>query len=340
MENKSYIIAEIGCNHAGSVNNAKTMVKLAKAANVDAVKFQTFNASKLISKDAPLCEYQKSSTTLSQLEMTKRLELKKEDYLMLRDYAESLGLEVFSTPFDIESIDFLAANNQNIWKIPSGEITNLPYLRHLASSANISDTIIISTGMSDLEEIDFALDIFKNFKNIFILHCTTQYPTPLEDVNLAVLKTLKDRYKNHKIGLSDHSLGTIAAIGAVAMGAQMIEKHFTLSRHLEGPDHCASMEFSELKSMVEDIRSLEIAIGSGDKTANKSEIGNKKIARRSIVANAAIKKGEVFTTSNITTKRPATGISPIHFDEILGLKSQNDFAIDEIIIDERFSAQE
>lgn len=329
------IIAEIGCNHNGDKNLARKMVKLAKECGVDGVKFQTFNSSLLISKYADKAEYQKKTTgeDENQLEMTRKLELSHEDYLELKEYAESLNLKVFSTPFDFESIEFLENQKQNIWKIPSGELTNLPYLERIGNFDIENKEIILSTGMATIEEIQTAIDILQKNKTnrIIILHCNTEYPTPDKDVNVSAITDLQKHFSNYEIGYSDHSVGYVAATMAVAYGVSFIEKHFTLDKNFEGPDHKASATPDELKQLVENVRRSEIMLGSGHKQVTDSEAKNKKIARKSIIAKCQINKGDVFTEDNLTSKRPGNGISPMHWYEVLGKKSEYDFDEDQLI---------
>lgn len=335
------IIAEIGCNHNGNKELAREMVTIAKECGVDGVKFQSFKADLLISKYAEKADYQKVTTgnNESQLDMTKKLELNYIDYVELENYAKSLGLEVFSTAFDFESIDFLEKNQQRIWKIPSGEITNLPYLERIGNFDIDNKEIILSTGMATLEEISNALLILqKNRKNnITILHCNTEYPTPDEDVNVSAILNLKENFPNYKIGFSDHSIGYTAAIMSVAYDISFIEKHFTLNKDFEGPDHKASATPEELKALVENVRRAEKMYGFEKKIVSKSESKNIKIARKSIVAKKNIKKGEIFSEENITCKRPGNGISPMNWYKVLGEKAQKDFGEDELIISERVS---
>ncbi len=329
------IIAEIGCNHNGDKNLAKKMVSIAKECGVDGVKFQTFNSSLLISKYADKAEYQKKTTgeNENQLEMTKKLELSHEALLELQDYAKSLDLEVFSTPFDFESIQFLEENNQKIWKIPSGELTNLPYLERIGNFEIEGKEIILSTGMATLEEIQRALDILqKNKQNrIIILHCNTEYPTPDEDVNVSAIRDLQKHFPDYEIGYSDHSVGCVASTMSVAYGITFIEKHFTLDKNFEGPDHKASATPEELKLLVENIRKAEIMLGSGIKKVTTSEMKNKKIARKSIIAKNNIKQGDIFTEENLICKRPGNGISPMHWYDILGKVAEKDFEEDQLI---------
>lgn len=343
--NKVFIVAEIGCNHNGDSKLAKKMIEIAKQCGVDAVKFQTFKANKLISKYAPKAEYQKitTGTSDSQLEMTKKLELPFNDFVNLANYARSLGLTVFSTPFDDESIDFLAELQQKIWKIPSGELTNLPYLEKIARLPINDKKIILSIGMATIDEVKVALDILEkngvSKSSITILHCNTEYPTPYEDVNLNVLHHLKTEFNDYSIGFSDHSPGYFAGIAAVPYGICFIEKHFTLDRNFIGPDHKASVTPDELALLCEGIRAVESCLGSSKKIVTKSEAKNKIVARKSIVANKSIKQGEKFTIENITTKRPGNGISPMHWYELLGKEAQRDFLEDELIEDNRFVNQ-
>ncbi len=341
---KVYIVAEIGCNHNGSKELAKKMVDEAKKCGVDAVKFQTFNSSLLISKYADKAEYQKRTTgeNESQLEMTRKLELSHEDYLYLRDYAISLGLEVFSTAFDFESIAFLEKEKQKIWKIPSGEITNLPYLEKIGSIEIENKLIILSTGMSTIEEIKKAIEILQSKKKnrIIILHCNTEYPTPDEDVNISAIQDLQEHFPNYEIGFSDHSVGCIGAIMAVSYGISFIEKHFTLDKNFPGPDHKASATPQELKELVENVKRAEIIYGTGIKKVTTSEAKNKKIARKSIIAKKKIKKGEIFTEDNLICKRPGSGISPMYWHEIIGKQAEYDFEEDELIKSSYFKNEE
>ncbi|HAU3151124.1 TPA: N-acetylneuraminate synthase [Salmonella enterica subsp. diarizonae] len=341
-----YIVAEIGCNHNGDFQLAKKMVEEAQKAGVDAVKFQTFKADQLISKCAPKAEYQIKVTgnQESQLEMTRKLELPYDEFIKLEEYAKQLGLDVFSTPFDLDSIDFLASRNQKIWKIPSGELLNLPYLEKIAKLPIVDKKIVLSTGMATVEEINLSLRVFSDNgispENITILHCNTEYPTPYEDVNLNTICGFKKLFKQYNIGFSDHSPGYFAGIASVPYGITFIEKHFTLDKNFEGPDHKASVTPDELKLLCEGIRAIETSLGSYDKLVTRSERKNKIVARKSIVAKCAIKKGEIFTINNITTKRPGNGISPMHWYEVLGKKAEKDFEEDQLIVHSGFSEQE
>ncbi|HDL1113160.1 TPA: N-acetylneuraminate synthase [Mannheimia haemolytica] len=340
-----FIVAEIGCNHNGDPALAKKMVDVAKECGVDAVKFQTFKADKLISKYAPKAEYQKvtTGTADSQLEMTRKLELPYEEFVKLEAYARSLGLEVFSTPFDFESIDFLASQQQKVWKIPSGELTNLPYLEKIARLPIEGKTIVISTGMATIEETKASLKVLEDNgvakKDITILHCNTEYPTPYEDVNLNAFHQLKQEFGDYSLGFSDHSAGYFAGLAAVPYGITFIEKHFTLDKNFEGPDHKASVTPEELKLLCEGIRAVEKSLGSSEKLVTNSEAKNKIVARKSIIAARPIKKGEIFTTENITTKRPGNGISPMFWYDVLGKEAQQDFEEDQLIQDFRFENQ-
>ena len=330
---KVYIIAEAGVNHNGSLKLAKQLIDIASCAGIDAVKFQSFKASNLVSENAKKAEYQKETTNQheSQFDMLKKLELKKETHLELIKYSKEKNIEFLSTPFDLESIDLLDDLGLNIFKIPSGEITNLPYLRKIGS---LKKEVILSTGMSNLQEIKDALDILiesgTQKDNITILHANTEYPTPYEDVNLNAMRTISKEF-NIKVGYSDHTLGIEVPIAAVAMGATIIEKHFTIDKTLDGPDHKASLDSDELKAMVCGIRNIENALGNGIKQASKSESKNICIVRKSIVASKDIKKGEIFTEKNITTKRPGNGISPMKWDDIVGSIATKNYIKDELI---------
>ena len=330
----TFIIAEAGVNHNGSVDIAKKLIDVASKAGANAVKFQTFKATNLVSKNAPKAQYQKQTTDKNetQFEMIKKLELDIDAHKELISYCKQKNIMFLSTPFDHDSIQLLNELGLEIFKIPSGEITNLPYLRHIGK---LNKNIILSTGMANIGEIEDAIDILVKSgtkkKNITILHANTQYPTPLEDVNLKAMVTIGKTF-DIAYGYSDHTLGIEVDIAAVALGATIIEKHFTLDKTMQGPDHKASLEPHELKAMVSAIRNIELALGSGIKKPSKSEIPNKSIARKSIVAKIAIKKGEILTEKNITIKRPGNGISPMHWDEIIGTKASQDYNEDELII--------
>lgn len=327
------IIAEAGVNHNGSLKMAKQLVDVAKNAGADYVKFQTGVPEKVISVFAEQAEYQKVNTGIreSQLDMVRKIMLSFADFVALKEYCDRIGIKFLSTPFDFDAIDFLASLQIDYMKIPSGEITNLPYLRKIA---RLKIPVILSTGMSDMKEIEMALDVLvKNGmqqENLALLHCNTEYPTPYEDVNLRAMLTLRDTF-GVRIGYSDHTQGIEVPIAAVAMGAEIIEKHFTLDRALPGPDHKASLEPNELKAMVTSIRNIEQALGSGIKTVSVSERKNMAIARKSIVAAKTIKAGEIYTEENLTVKRPGNGVSPMMWDSVLGQKAKRDFQEDELI---------
>lgn len=330
--NRTIIIAEAGVNHNGDMNIAHRLIDAAADAGVDYVKFQTFKTKNLVSCDAPTAEYQKSATNeTSQFAMLKRLELSEEQHLDLIDYCRQKGVNFLSTAFDLDSIDLLNQFDLDFWKIPSGEITNYPYLVKIART---SKPVVMSTGMCDLADVKNALDVLTENgvkkEDITLLHCNTQYPTPMSDVNLNAMITLADTF-GVKTGYSDHTQGIEVPIAAVALGAKVIEKHFTLDRNMEGPDHKASLEPHELKAMVEAIRNIEKAIGNPEKCASASETPNKAIARKSIVAKCHIAKGELLTENNITVKRPGNGISPMRWREVIGTTATRDFAPDELI---------
>ncbi|RJR26631.1 N-acetylneuraminate synthase [candidate division WWE3 bacterium] len=326
-----FIIAEAGVNHNGDIKLAKKLIDAAKSAGADAVKFQTFKAESGVSKIAQKAEYQKQTTGAdeSQLKMVKRLELSFCDFKKLKKYCEEKEILFLSTPFDLDSIDFLESLDMSIYKVPSGEITNLTYLIKIARTGK---PVIMSTGMSDLDEVGSALDVLRDngAGTITLLHCNTQYPTPFEDANIKAMLTLKERF-GVAVGYSDHTLGIEAPIAAVALGATVIEKHFTLDKNMEGPDHKASLDPQELKAMVTSIRNIEVALGDGIKRPSKSETPNKEVARKSIVARRNIVKGEIFTEDNLTVKRPGNGISPMKWFEVLGKKATRDFCEDELI---------
>jgi N,N'-diacetyllegionaminate synthase len=325
------IIAEAGVNHNGDFGLAKKMVEAAHEAGADIIKFQTFVPENLVSKYAQKAEYQKETTDAaeSQLAMIKRLMLADKEFAKLKEYCGEIGIGFLSTPFDLASIEFLNELGCDLWKIPSGEVTNLPYLEKIAETHK---PVIMSTGMCTTEEIHAAVDVMNagGAGEITLLHCTTEYPAPFEDVNLNAMDTLRKEF-GLKVGYSDHTKGICVPLAAVAKGAVIIEKHFTLDRNLEGPDHKASLEPKELKEMVENIRRVEAALGTGIKEPAPSEIKNMAIARKSIVAKTKIKKGEIYTTENITTKRPGSGISPMRWHEILGSRANRDYEEDELI---------
>ena len=331
--NKVFIISEAGVNHNGSVELAKKLIDVASEAGVDAVKFQTFKTENLVSKNAQKADYQKEATDKeeSQFDMIKKLELDTDTHNELIAYCKSKDIMFLSTPFDHDSIDMLNELGLEIFKIPSGEITNLPYLRHIGK---LEKKVILSTGMADIGEIEDALDILVEVgtkkENITVLHANTMYPTPMEDVNLKAMVTIGNTF-DLPFGYSDHTLGIEVDIAAVAMGASVIEKHFTLDKTMEGPDHKASLEPDELIAMVKAIRNIELALGSSVKKPSKSEQPNIAIARKSIVASKSIKKGQLLTEENLTIKRPGSGINPMRWDEMIGMKSLKDYEVDELI---------
>lgn len=325
-----YIIAEAGVNHNGSFETACKLVDAAKAAGVDCIKFQTFKSENLVSHNAQKADYQKNTTGEgSQIDMLKKLELSYNEFLSLKEYCDRSEICFLSTPFDFESIDFLNKIDMPFWKIPSGEITNYPYLAALAKTGK---PVVMSTGMCTIDDIDAAVKALleNGTKDIRLLHCNTEYPTPFEDVNLNAMQTIKNRF-GCEVGYSDHTKGIEIPIAAVAMGATIIEKHFTLDRNMEGPDHKASLEPHELCAMVSAIRNVEKALGTGIKEPSESEKKNIVIARKSIIAARDIKQGELFTEENLTVKRPGSGISPMRWNEVLGEKAKRDFVEDELI---------
>ncbi|WP_395947035.1 N-acetylneuraminate synthase [Caedibacter taeniospiralis] len=331
---KVFIIAEAGVNHNGSIELAKKLIDVASDAGADAVKFQTFKTELCISKNAQKAKYQIENTGKkeeSQYEMIKKLELDKEAHLILMDYCQQKSIMFLSTPFDHDSISLLKDMGLEIFKIPSGEITNLPYLRVIGG---LNKQVILSTGMADIGDIEDALDVLissgTSKDNITVLHANTEYPTPMCDVNLKAMETIAQTFKV-KVGYSDHTLGIEVPIAAVAMGAVVIEKHFTLDKTMEGPDHKASLEPHELKAMVSSIRNIEKALGNGVKKPSPSELPNMSIARKSIIALKSIAKGEKFTEENIGIKRPGNGMSPMYWDEVIGTSAQKDYQEDELI---------
>lgn len=334
MKDKVLIIAEAGVNHNGSLEIAKRLVDKASSAGVDIIKFQTFKAEKLVSKAAKQAEYQKKNIgngEETQYAMLKKLELSNEQHEELIAYCNLKNIRFFSTAFDMDSIDYLHSLNLGLWKIPSGEITNYPYLKKIAS---YKEPIILSTGMCELTDIENAINVLVTngvSKNtITVLHCNTEYPTPMKDVNLKAMLEIKEKF-GVKIGYSDHTEGIEVPIAAVALGATVIEKHFTLDKNMVGPDHKASLEPSELKAMVKSIRNIEQALGTGHKTISESERKNIEIARKSIVAAKDIKEGEIFTEENLTVKRPGNGISPMEWENIIGKVAKRDFQEEELI---------
>ena len=328
-----FIIAEAGVNHNGSIELAFKLIDAAVEAGVDAVKFQTFKAENLVSKNTQKAEYQKQTTNPleSQLDMLKKLELDVDVHKKLIKYCNAKGILFLSSPFDHDSIDLLNELGLKIYKIPSGEITNLPYLRRIGSLAK---QVILSTGMSTLKEVGDALAILVDSgtkkENITVLHANTMYPTPMEDVNLNAMKTIKKEF-DVAVGYSDHTLGIEVDIAAVAMGASIVEKHFTIDKAKEGPDHKASLEPEELRAMVIAIRNVEKALGDGIKIPSGSEKPNIVVARKSILANQKIKKGDTLTEENIIVKRPGNGISPMKWDEVIGLVAAKDYQVDDKI---------
>ncbi|MBD5234268.1 MAG: N-acetylneuraminate synthase [Bacteroidales bacterium] len=332
-DNHIIVIAEAGVNHNGDLSLAKRMVVEARKAGADYVKFQTAVPELVISTFAPKAEYQKETTgeAQSQLEMCKAIHLPLSDYAGLKALCEEEGIGFMSTPFDLVSIDCLEEIGQKVWKIPSGEITNLPYLRKIGL---LGHEIIMSTGMASLEEVETAVRILENAgtprRNISLLHCTTQYPAPMDSVNLKAMDALA-ALGCKSVGYSDHTEGIGVSVAAAARGARIIEKHFTLDRNLPGPDHRASLEPAELQKLVEEIRKVEIILGDGHKAATPAEQPNIEIARKSIVAARDIEEGEIFTEENITVKRPGNGISPLLWDSVLGRKAVRAFGADELI---------
>ncbi|WDP93217.1 MAG: N-acetylneuraminate synthase [Desulfobacter sp.] len=331
---KIFIIAEAGVNHNGSLDRAGEMVRQAALAGADAVKFQTFSPEALVTRHAARADYQKRDLPgqKSQLEMLQGLELSLDAHRELMGTCRRHGIQFLSSPFDLGSIDLLQGLGISRWKIPSGEITNLPYLRKIAA---LGQEIILSTGMSDINEVGRALEVFRSAglspDRVTLLHCNTEYPTPMEDVNLSAMQTMAGAFPGVKIGYSDHTQGIEIPIAAAALGAVVIEKHFTLDKSLSGPDHKASLDVDELKQMVKGIRNVEKALGNGEKTPSPSETKNIAAARKSIVAACNILKGAAFTKSNLAVKRPGTGLSPMKWDEILGTKASRNYNTDDLI---------
>jgi N,N'-diacetyllegionaminate synthase len=333
MTQHTLIIAEAGVNHNGNLALARQLIDAAADAGADLVKFQTFNASRQVTRTAQKADYQSQTTDKaeSQHDMLRRLELTEAMHHQLIAHCATRNIGFFSTAFDIDSIDLLLRLHQAHFKIPSGEITNLPYLRHIGK---LGKSIILSTGMATLADIEAAIDVLEQAgtprANITVLHCTTEYPTPMAEVNLRAMQSIQTAF-GVAVGYSDHTPGIEVAIAAVALGATVIEKHFTLDRNLPGPDHQASLEPAELKAMVTAIRNIEIALGDGIKRLTTSEARNKPVARKSLVASQAIKAGDVFSAQNVTTKRPGTGISPMRWDEVMGQLAHKDYEADELI---------
>jgi len=333
MTQRTLIIAEAGVNHNGDLVLAKKLIDIAAETGADLVKFQTFCADRLVTHAANKADYQTKAKggNESQHEMLRQLELRPEMHKELIAHCALRNIGFFSTGFDIDSIDLLVSLGQDYFKIPSGEITNLPYLRHIG---RLCKPVIISTGMATMGDIEAAIDVLEEAgtsrDNMTLLHCTTEYPTPMADVNLRAMLSIKSAF-GVAVGYSDHTSGIEVAIAAVALGATVIEKHFTLDRNLTGPDHKASLEPSELKALVSAIRNIEVALGDGIKRLTPSEAKNKPIARKSLVVIQAIKAGELFTEHNISAKRPGTGISPMQWDKVVGRKAHRDYAVDELI---------
>ena len=332
--NHTIIIAEAGVNHNGSIELAKLLIDEAVESGVDYIKFQTFKSENLVTRTAKQADYQKKNigdSDNSQYNMLKELELSEEQHFELIEYCNKKGIKFFSTAFDMDSIDFLTSLNLGLWKIPSGELTNYPYVKKIAS---FGEPVILSTGMSSTEEISDTVNLLVSCglpkEKITILHCNTEYPTPMCDVNLLAMNSIKKRFQT-EIGYSDHTVGIEVPIAAVALGAKVIEKHFTLDRNLPGPDHKASLEPSELKALVSAIRNIEQALGSEEKKVSSSEMKNKAVARKSIVAAKAIKAGEMFSEENLTVKRPGIGISPMKWESVIGQVAIRDFEQDELI---------
>tara|TARA_B100000787_G_scaffold170069_1_gene163811 strand:- start:9293 stop:10300 length:1008 start_codon:yes stop_codon:yes gene_type:complete len=333
MKKPILIIAEAGVNHNGDLALAKQLIDVAADAGADLVKFQTFSADRLVTREAKKADYQSEATgnVETQHQMLSRLELTASMHHELIAYCATRNIEFFSTGFDIESVDFLMGLGIKHFKIPSGEITNLPYLRHIGQ---FSKSVIISTGMATLGDIEAAIDVIEQAGTrrslITVLHCTTEYPTPMDEVNLSAMQSIRAAF-GVATGYSDHTAGIEVSIAAAALGATVIEKHFTLDKNLPGPDHKASLKPDELKAMVNAIRNIEISLGDGIKRLTPSEALNKPVARKSLVAGKAIKAGEVFSVENITTKRPGIGISPMNWDTVIGSKAVRDFMADELI---------
>jgi N,N'-diacetyllegionaminate synthase len=333
MTNKTIIIAEAGVNHNGDIKLAKQLVNAAASAGADFVKFQTFDAGRQVTESAQKADYQSLLTDggESQYDMLRRLQLTESMHRELIAYCRSCKIGFFSTGFDIKSVDLLVSLGQDLFKIPSGEITNLPYLRHIGG---LNKEIILSTGMATLGEIEAAIDVLEKAgtsrEKMTVLHCTTEYPTPMDEVNLRAMRSIGDAF-GVAVGYSDHTKGIEVSIAAVSLGATIIEKHFTLDRKLPGPDHQASLEPAELSALVFAIRNIELALGDGIKRPTPSEIRNKAAIRKSLVVSHAVKAGELFTPENLTTKRPGSGISPMRWDEFIGQKAQRDFSADDLI---------
>ncbi len=334
MENKKVlIIAEAGVSHNGDFDLARKMIDVAVDCGVDIIKFQTFKSENLVTKTASKANYQIKNTGKndSQLSMLKKLELREIDFINLKKYCEEKKIKFFSTGFDLESLAFLKELNMGLWKVPSGEITNLPYLEFIGKS---NEPVILSTGMSTMDEIEAAIEILVKSgterSKITVLHCNTDYPTRFEDVHMNAMNTIKERL-DISVGYSDHTPGVEVSLAAVALGAEVIEKHFTLDKTFEGPDHKASLDPEELRILVTQIRNIEKSLGRFEKIPSVSEIKNIQVARKSIVAKTKIKQGDPFTSYNLTTKRPGTGISPMKWYEVIGTTAKKDYEEDELI---------
>lgn len=335
MNNKTLIIAEAGVNHNGSIETALKLVDVAADAGADIVKFQTFKAKNLVTDSAEMADYQKKNMgqEKSQLKMLSDLELSYEDHYVLIEHCKKRNIRFLSTAFDFESLDFLDTLKMGIWKIPSGEITNLPYLEIIGRKG---DPVILSTGMADFQEVEAAVRVLTTvglpLKKISVLHCNTDYPTKMEDVHLLAMRSLGEKL-NVSFGYSDHTMGIEVPIAATALGAVVIEKHFTLDRNLPGPDHKASLEPLELKAMVQAIRNINLALGRSEKLPTESELKNRAVARKSLVAKKSIKSGDVFSAENLTTRRPGNGVSPMRWYEFIGKKASRDYQENELIHD-------
>ena len=331
MSKHVYIIAEAGVNHNGRLDLALQLCDAAKDAGVDAIKFQTWKTELIISKNTEMADYQKKNlgNDDSQYDMLKKLELSYDNFRLIKDYCDNIGIQFLSTADETESLDFLCELGMPLIKLGSGEITNIPYLRYCAKK---NMPLIISTGMCNLSDVATAFDVLTEAgaKDITLLHCTTNYPCPKDEVNLRAMQTMKDAFKC-KVGYSDHTMGTEIPIAAVAMGAEIIEKHFTLDRNMEGPDHKASLEPQELKYMVDCIRNIEVALGDGIKKPNASEVKISKVVLKSIVVKSPVKKGDTLTPDNLAIKRAGSGIPATYWDIIIGTKALRDFDIDEPI---------
>lgn len=334
MRKPVFIIAEAGVNHNGQPEVAREMVQVAARAGADAIKFQTFKADLLVTPDAPMAEYQRTNTGQpagSQYNMLKSLELSNHSHHDLFDYCHELGIQFMSTPFDIISAEFLSHLGVEKFKVGSGDLTNIPLLRKLGG---FKKQVILSTGMSNLHEISAALETLNRAgtsnEQIVVLHANTEYPSPYQDVNLLAMKTIADEFQV-RVGYSDHTRGIEVPVAAVAMGACMIEKHFTLDRSMDGPDHLASLEPDELAAMVRSVRNIELAMGSGIKEPSQSELKNMAIARKSIIAAKDIRKGALLSEDNLTVKRPGTGISPLRWDEVIGTRAKHNYKKNDLI---------